>query len=669
MLIGATDPNGSISGMGREAWEALLKIFPGAANHLYVDGIKSEWSDEKFLDHIEKCTENMCAVPGVPRPRCQADVNAQKNIQNIMQEQIDGGNLSNNWWCDNEDDDPSPSGRWNLEQRIANFVGKANSFDSPQALAQGKYDKALAECQKNSGRKDDMQKKYDEAAKEFADAESSDGPDPEKILVTADADREKSAEDLLAAKEAVKDANANLKEATAAKTTAKKNQTTAKTAAKKAADALKKGKGDEAELQAAVDESERLLIEADEEVPKTEEAEKDAKQAVADAKAAEKEATEVSKAAIKAAQDAKKGVSSAESGLKKLKGNLEAAQKNLDGATLKVKQDEDKMAQHQAILNEMIAKQDAANKQVKIFEDRKQRNLDAIEAARIEIDRICAAARPAEIESLMNEYKAARDDLCNQLIAPMRKADAIDKLRQDRIDTHGQSELDRRVGEQKRIQGLKQAENNRRDQVPRTCNLCKRVVGNRSAAESHSETSAKHAKCDVVIRWYTTDNSKDCPSPSYTTPENVNHLRLDPMALDSALWGTYEKKSDNELALYPFHTDVATNPYGGWHAGFGGEYLQNNVKMDPKAGAPKADDAVVALAGTSLAPNPATSDPSIYDVSGKTWEGGITMFTRRDLQYGSATGPDDLPDRTRFLSGEHKWWSKITRNLLPNTKN
>ena len=136
------------------------------------------------------------------------------------------------------------------------------------------------------------------------------------------------------------------------------------------------------------------------------------------------------------------------------------------------------------------------------------------------------------------------------------------------------------------------------------------------------------------------------------------------MALYSTLWDTYEKKSDNELALYLFHTDVATNPYTGWHAGFSGEYLQNNVKMDPKAGAPKADDVVVALAGTSLAPNPAVSDPSIYDVGDKTWGGGIAMFTRRDLLYGSAPGPD----RTRFLFGEHQWWGKITRNLLPNTK-
>ena len=123
--------------------------------------------------------------------------------------------------------------------------------------------------------------------------------------------------------------------------------------------------------------------------------------------------------------------------------------------------------------------------------------------------------------------------------------------------------------------------------------------------------------------------------------------------LDSALWGTVEKKADKELMLYDFNTDIVTNPYSGWYVGFGGAYMNNFVKQDPAAGAPRADDARKALPA-NLQPKPQTADMSIYDVGNIGYQRGMMMYSRSSLQHGEQ---DEEGDRYMYLERAHDWYS------------
>ena len=121
--------------------------------------------------------------------------------------------------------------------------------------------------------------------------------------------------------------------------------------------------------------------------------------------------------------------------------------------------------------------------------------------------------------------------------------------------------------------------------------------------------------------------------------------------LDSALWGTVEKKPDNELMLYAFQTDIVTNPYDGWWHNFAGVYSKNFQTQDPKNGAAQADDAFANLPD-NLRPKPPLSDVSILDTTGMSWNQQCHMFARSDLQYGKP----HVDEMEMYLRTQHAFY-------------
>ena len=93
-----------------------------------------------------------------------------------------------------------------------------------------------------------------------------------------------------------------------------------------------------------------------------------------------------------------------------------------------------------------------------------------------------AASRDAEIQDIVQQHVKVRDQLLKELQKEMSLIEAIEQLRADRIQTHGQKELDRRVELIHKIVTMKKEENERRDRVNRHCKLCQYDVGNKYQA-------------------------------------------------------------------------------------------------------------------------------------------------------------------------------------------
>ena len=193
--------------------------------------------------------------------------------------------------------------------------------------------------------------------------------------------------------------------------------------------------------------------------------------------------------------------------------------------------------------------------------------------------------------------QTTRDVLLHELEDAEAQYAVIARLRADRIAAFGAAEIDRRIKFQNKIFELKVAENNRSDQLPRTCNVCGNDAGNVFQSEKH-----------ICVWSGTRDGNIVYVKPTFRVP-GANYVCTSVPSLDGRFWGTdLEKKSDAELMNYPFKADLVTNPYSAWWSGFHGAYFVNGAKVDRKTdcddGTPTADEAFARLPA-DLKPTPA----------------------------------------------------------------
>jgi len=155
------------------------------------------------------------------------------------------------------------------------------------------------------------------------------------------------------------------------------------------------------------------------------------------------------KSAIKAEQDAKKTLSGAGAALKKAEAAMVQASTKLATQEAKVEKAQQGVDKYNNLLEEQNAKIAACDAKKSEFEARVKENEAAIEAATVEIARICAEARGPEMAQLLAIYQKIRDDLCAELKVCWGKMLSIEQHRKDRLAALGQKELDRRVQQQK----------------------------------------------------------------------------------------------------------------------------------------------------------------------------------------------------------------------------
>ncbi len=635
MTMGDVNPRGYITSPrgSQSMWKELVKIFPEAQNHLYPDEIEAELTDAKFKAHIDKCTADMIADPPVPRPRCEGYVSQQIYFREEKQRKIE----------DNDEE---------IRVRRVSHIG---ALENVIKLSQEKLLKAETTLEKENEKLATCVETLDTNQKIVDDLTAGSGPDSSDVVEEATAAKVQADADNKAAKEFTKTQAAAKKEAANVKTAAKKEELLAKSNLKKAETELKKGKGDAAELQAAVDECQRLAAAASEAVAAAEQAEKDAKQAETDAKAAEKAAGEALKSATKAEQDAKKGASGAASALTKANAQVVRAETSITAQQKKVDKANNDVNGPKALIQEKKDKIAVIEGQIKEFEDDTDDCKTKITESFESVKKVCADARIEEQADILKTYQDARDMLIKDLRKHVKNIDCIEQLRKDRIATHGEKELEKRIAFALKIGQMKQAENVRRDGLTRTCLQCGAKCNGVNAANHHASAALAVGSglCDSIFKWYAIGQQGQKPDVTFKADEDTSHLAICAPMLDSAVWNDVYKMKDHDLLLYAFQADIVTNPYDGWWAEFEGAYYSNFKKQDPKSGALIAREAWKALP-ESLKPKPPTRDMDIYDITGLSWNEQMRMYTRDKLQKGHAPKEGD---RFTYLTRSHEWWA------------
>jgi hypothetical protein len=259
---------------------------------------------------------------------------------------------------------------------------------------------------------------------------------------------------------------------------------------------------------------------------------------------------------------------------------------------------------------------------------------------------------------IVQNMTATRDALLRELEDAEAQYAVVAKLRADRVAAFGEAEIARRIKFQNKIYDLKVAENNRSDQLPRTCNVCGNTdCGNVVQCERH------------ICVWSGDKNGNiTYVKPTFRCP-GANYVSVSVPYLDGRFWGTdWEKKSDADLMNYPFMADIVTNPYSKWWSGFRGAYYVNGQKVDRNTdrddGTPTADEAFAKLPA-HLKPTPAMTPiaegfSSIFEDR----EGPNTrkdperrMFVRDQLQRGPIS---EEGDRFHFMQ-YHSWYTDFAR--------
>lgn len=382
-----------------------------------------------------------------------------------------------------------------------------------------------------------------------------------------------------------------------------------------------------------------------------------AKKDATEAKQAEKDADAAVKAATKASVDAKASEKKDADQHKKLQMNVEALQR-------KAKDISSGMALTDA--RAKIIKLDKLNEEKKAKFDKATEHLAAAMAkmedwkqqvahCKAEKLRFCRDARAPEMEEIVQNMKATRDELLHELEDCEAQYAVIAKLRADRITLFGAAEIDRRVKVQSKIIDLKNAEHSRCDQLQRICYVCGKEAGNAFQCEKHICVWATDKAGHIVY-----------VKPTFRCP-GANYVSISAPSLDGCFWGTdWEKKSDAELMNYPFKEDIATNPYSMFWAGFHGAYYYVNgkhVNRDAQRednDTPTADEAFAKLPA-HLKPTPAMTAiaeglRSIFDNREYAHRGSDAtrrQFVRDALQHGAVS---KRGDRFDFMM-HHSWYS------------
>jgi hypothetical protein len=259
------------------------------------------------------------------------------------------------------------------------------------------------------------------------------------------------------------------------------------------------------------------------------------------------------------------------------------------------------------------------------------------------------------MEEIVQNMKAARDELLRELEDCEAQYAVVAKLRADRIALFGAAEIDRRVKFQSKIIDLKNAEHSRCDQLQRICNVCGKEAGNSFQCEKHICVWAADKAGHIVY-----------VKPTFRCP-GANYVSISAPSLDGRFWGTdWEKKSDAELMNYPFKEDIVTNPYSMFWAGFHGAYYVNGQHVNRNAqreddDTPTADEAFAKLP-EHLKPTPAMTAiaegfSSIFDDRGaaRRWsDAKRRQFVRDTLQHGAVS---KRGDRFDFMMN-HSWYSE-----------
>ena len=296
-------------------------------------------------------------------------------------------------------------------------------------------------------------------------------------------------------------------------------------------------------------------------------------------------------------------------------------------------------------------------------------------------------SREAEIQSIVQQHVDVRDALLKELDVQMQRIEGIEKLRADRISAHGQPELNRRYEKIQQIVQLKHAENERRDQVNRDCELCGKAVGNKSKARDHfkkwggTQEKNKYRGCPKYWDWLAQPTSLP-PKITFATKEPVHHICCDPPSLDGSFWNSsIDKKGQKSshwhghaagsVVMLQYEQDVSMSPWGGWWCGFAGDFYDHGklIKGPSNGGSLKADD-YVTTGKCNLKPMPA-SPSFMYDNAGLSWDQTKRMWTRTFLQWKPPhEGPNGfVGDRFYYLTHRlqgsgHRWFATAVPEAL-----
>ena len=177
----------------------------------------------------------------------------------------------------------------------------------------------------------------------------------------------------------------------------------------------------------------------------------------------------------------------------------------------------------------------------------------------------------AEIQFIVEQHQTHRDALLLELDTHIRRIQSVEKLRADRVQVHGQAELDRRYQQIERIVQLKIQENIRRDAVNRNCTACKKAVGCKADAAAHNNFGKNHPVNQYVDKkheWKGCPSTMDyfvgrfvektigadvmCPEITFTCEEDVDHVYMEGLpGLDGSFWHSeYEKDKVRFILIF-----------------------------------------------------------------------------------------------------------------------
>jgi hypothetical protein len=397
---------------------------------------------------------------------------------------------------------------------------------------------------------------------------------------------------------------------------------------------------------------------ADDEFAAADKADCDARQANNDAKQAEKDADAALKSAVKACIDSKAEEKKNSDQLKKLQTNVESLQRKVQDFSLSMSPLSSAKSKISALDRNNEAQKAKFDKASESLAEEMAKMADwelQVSHCNAEKLRICREARESEMEEIVQNMTAAREELLQELDDAEAQYAVIAKLRADRIATFGEAEIARRVQIQSKIYDLKRAENNRSDHLPRICNVCGSNAGNAFQCDRH-----------ICVFAEARDRNVPYVKPTFKVP-GANYVSVSVPSLDGHFWGSdFEGKSEAELTNYPFQEDIVFNPYSSWWSSFIGPYYINGVKVDRKmereGDTPTADEAFSKLPAT-LKPTPALTAVAERFCSVFQHRRGqrVTLeddqkrlaFFREKLQQGPVSEQGDRFDFMRY----HSWYA------------
>ena len=193
------------------------------------------------------------------------------------------------------------------------------------------------------------------------------------------------------------------------------------------------------------------------------------------------------KEATKSFNDNKSAVKKAELTVDKLKKKIEQNIPKLDKLRIVPDGDFKKSNKPKGTIDKVFLKiagiREIMEKNKAILLEEQQKIRDFITRIRIRI----TGSRDAEIALIVKQHTDVRDRLLADLDLQIARVEAIEKLRRDRVEIHGEKELNRRYQVIKKITQMKCDENDRRDQVNRDCTACGCAVGNKFKAIAHTK--------------------------------------------------------------------------------------------------------------------------------------------------------------------------------------